>query len=113
MEFLNSSTEKRRATHLISKGFVVLACKDYIQSSQRITPVSACGIFFFFFLLFRATHADVPRLGVESELQLPAHTAATATPGLSPICDLHRNSYQHQILNPLSEARVNLCPHEN
>ena len=31
---------------------------------------------------------DVPRLGVESELQLPACATATATMDLSWICDL-------------------------
>ena len=39
-------------------------------------------------------HRQVPRLGVESELQLPAYTTATAMPDLSCICDLHHNS-QH------------------
>ena len=46
---------------------------------------------------------EVPRLGVESELQLPAYT--TVTPDLSRICDVHHSSQQHQILNPLSKAR--------
>ena len=32
---------------------------------------------------------EVPRLGVELELQLPAYTSATATPDLSHIWDLH------------------------
>ena len=30
---------------------------------------------------------EVPRLGVESELQLPAYTTATATQDLSRACD--------------------------
>ena len=30
---------------------------------------------------------EVPKLGVESELQLPASTAATAMPDLSHICE--------------------------
>ena len=47
----------------------------------------------------------VPRLGVESELQLPDYTTATATPDLSPVCDLHHSSQWRRILNPLSEAR--------
>ena len=49
---------------------------------------------------------EVPRLGAELELQLPAYTTATATatPYPSHVCDLHRN-LRHQILNPLSEAR--------
>ena len=48
---------------------------------------------------------EVPRLGVESELQLPAYTTATATPDMSQVFDLHHNSQECQILNPLSEAR--------
>ena len=48
---------------------------------------------------------EVPRLGAELELQLPAYTTATATPDPHSICDLHHSSNQHQILNPLSEAR--------
>ena len=48
---------------------------------------------------------EVPRLGVKPELQLPAYTTAAATPSPSCICDLCHSSEQHQILNPLSEAR--------
>ena len=40
--------------------------------------------------------------GVESELQPPAYTRATATPYPSRTCDLHHGSHQCQILNPLS-----------
>ena len=47
----------------------------------------------------------VTRLGVESELQLPAYATATATPDPSYICDLHHSSQQRQIVNPLSEAK--------
>ena len=48
---------------------------------------------------------EVPRIGVESELQLPAYTTATATPDLSHICDLHHSSQQCQTFNPPDEAR--------
>ena len=48
---------------------------------------------------------EVPRLGVKEELQLPVYTTATATPDQSYVCDLHHSLWQHQILNPLSEAR--------
>ena len=48
---------------------------------------------------------EVPRLGVQSEVQLPAYATATATPDLSHVCDLHHSSQQCQILNPLSKAR--------
>ena len=48
---------------------------------------------------------EVPRLGVESELQLLAYTTATATQDPSNICNLHHGSRQCLILNPLSGAR--------
>ena len=47
---------------------------------------------------------EFPRLGVESELQLPAYTTATATGNPSRICNLHHSSRQHQIPEPLSKA---------
>ena len=52
---------------------------------------------------------EVPRLGVKSELQLPAYTTATATQDPSCICDLHYNSWQLQILNLLIETRDQTC----
>ena len=48
---------------------------------------------------------EVPRLGVQSELQLLAYASATAMPDPSSACDLHHSSRQCWILNPLSEAR--------
>ena len=62
---------------------------------------------FFFVLIFRATPAamEVPRLGFESELQLPAYATALATQDLRHICNLHHRSQQHWILNPLGKAR--------
>ena len=44
---------------------------------------------------------EVPRLGVELELQLQA--TVTASPNPSHVCDLHHSSQQRQILNPLNE----------
>ena len=48
---------------------------------------------------------EVLRLGVKSELQLPAYITAIATPDPRCVCDLHHSSWQCQILNPLSETR--------
>ena len=61
--------------------------------------------------LFRAAvrHVGIPRLGVESQLQLPAYTRATETQHLSRVCNLHHSSQQRQILNQLSEARDRTC----
>ena len=50
-------------------------------------------------------HMEVPRLVVESELQLPANTTAAAVPDLSHICNLHHSSWQRWILNPPNGAR--------
>ena len=61
----------------------------------------------FCFLGLRLRHMEVPRLGVESELQLPAciTATATATPDLSHVCDLPHSSGQRWILNPLNKVR--------
>ena len=48
---------------------------------------------------------EVPRLGVQLELQMPAYATAGATRDPSRVCDLHHSSQQHWILIPLSEAR--------
>ena len=69
-----------------------------------------CFVFWFFFVLFcflglHLQHIEVPRLGVESELQLRAYPTATATRDLSRLCDLHHSSWQCHILHPLSRAR--------
>ena len=66
------------------------------------------SFFFFFFFCFlgpHPRHMEVPRLGVESELQLPAYTTATAMQDLSCICNLHHSSWQGWIFIKLSKAR--------
>ena len=57
------------------------------------SSLSLCH-FFFFEGGLHPQHMDIPRLGVESELQLPAYATATATtmPDLSHICDLYHSS---------------------
>ena len=74
-------------------------------------------LFFFFFVLLglHLWHVEVPRLGAELVLQLPAYTRAIVTPDPSLICnahhssclvcDPHHSSWQLQILYPLSKAR--------
>ena len=43
-------------------------------------------------------HMEVPRLGVEWELQVPAYATATEIPDPSCVCDLHHSSWQCQTL---------------
>ena len=54
-------------------------------------------------------HMDIPSLGVESELQLPAYITATAMRDPSCVCSLYHSSLQHWILNPLSKVRPPTC----
>ena len=61
--------------------------------------------FSFFFLGLHLQHMEVPRLGVEPELQLPAYATAIAMLDPSCICDLHCSLQQCRILSPLYEAR--------
>ena len=52
---------------------------------------------------------EVLRLGVESELQLPACATPTATWASNLVCDLYHGSQQRWILNPLGKARARTC----
>ena len=61
--------------------------------------------FLFYSLGLQVQHREVPKLGIDSQLQLPVYARATATPDPSHVCDLHHSSRQCQILNPLSKAR--------
>ena len=74
---------------------------------QQLFKLLVCSIFVFVGPQLR--YMEVPRLGVESELQLPAYATAIAMPDPSHVCDLHYSSWQCQILNPVREARDRTC----
>ena len=74
-------------------------------SMISVDPKVESNSFIFGFLGMHPWHVAVPRLGVESELQLPIYAIAIAAWALSHIFYLHHSSGQCQILNPLSEAR--------
>ena len=85
-----------------SKKFLLDTDNSYSQFSKEVF------IFIFYSILFlppHLWHVKIPRLGVESELQLQAYTAAMATLNLSHVCDLYHTLWQCQVLNPLSKAR--------
>ena len=68
--------------------------------------------FFFFFPCFLGLnpgHMEVPKLGVESEIQRPAYNTATAMWDLSCVWDLHYSSWQCQIPDALSKAKDRTC----
>ena len=76
----------------------------------RCISKSVLQFFFFFsFLGPHLRHMEVPGLGVESELQLPAYATATAMPDPGCVCNLHHSFQQRQILNPLNKARNQTC----
>ena len=55
---------------------------------------------------------EIPRLGAESELQLPTCATATATLDPSHICDLHHSLQQYWILILTEQGQgLNLYPH--
>ena len=80
-----------------------------------VSSSSDCEILFYFILFYfcflglHPWHMKVPRLAVASEVQPLAHGTAATTWDPSHICDLHQSSQQHWILNPLSEARDQIC----
>ena len=62
-----------------------------MENFKQRSNMIRCTFFFFFFLGPHPQHMEVPRLEVESDP--------------SRIFNLHHSSWQHQILDPLSEAR--------
>ena len=78
-----------------------------IKAADKIKVVNQMTFFFFFvFIGPYPWHVEVPRLGVELELHLPAYTTAMGT---LRICNLHLSSQQRRILNLLSKARDQTC----
>ena len=69
----------------------------------QISSLTALTLFIFILYIFilgpHPWHMEVPRLGIQSELQLPAYITATAMPDPGCICLSMR---QHRILNPLT-----------
>ena len=84
-------------------GRVCIMFKPYLK--QFIFFSFFFSFLFFYFLKLYPWHMEVPRLGVESELQMLAYITATAMWNLSQVCNPHWNWGQLWIHNPLSEAR--------
>ena len=70
-------------------------------NQEALVTLSGKGGFFWFCFF----SLSAPRLGVQSELQMPAYATVTAMPALSHICDPHHSSTQRQIPDTLSKAR--------
>ena len=75
----------------------------YKRTTQETLAVMELFCNFFPYLW----HMEVPRQGVESELQLPAY--AVAMQDLGHVCNLHHSLRQCWILNILSRTRDQTC----
>ena len=69
------------ALHQVSGRFLCAGSQQQLRPGWEACPVRDLSLFFFFFAFLGPypQHMEVPRLGVESELLLPAYTTATAT----------------------------------
>ena len=80
-----------------------------VEPLECLLELLFCFLFYSFFLFcflgLQLWHMEIPRIGVESELQLLAYTTATVMQDPSHVCDLHLSSWQHQILYRLREAK--------
>ena len=109
----NLERSQRKMTHLTQQpediGTTFLKCWKKNKLNLELWFAFTVLLYIVCFLGPHLRHMEVPRLGVELELQLPAYTTATATWYLSHNCDLHHSSRQCRILNALSEARDGTC----
>ena len=76
-----------------------------LEAVPHLICLGPSRLHFSFFLGPHLQHMEVPRLGIESELQLPAYTTATSVKDPSHVGHLYHSSPQYQIFSPLSEAR--------
>ena len=116
-----STENKWSASHNHTHVYFYLCSWTWVASSLRVPCTNASqtigdeemsfpnpsrtDCFFLFFLGPNLQHMEVPRPGVELELQLPTTAIAPAMWDLSRVCDPHHSSQQRQIPNLLSEAR--------
>ena len=86
---------------------VLFHCQPQCRDGHKSHLYYAFLFFFNFLMSFLGPHLqpmEIPRLGVQSELQLPAYSTATATPDPCFICNLHHSSWQQG-------QGLNLHPH--
>ena len=83
-----------------SLGLLITVHCDPLQGKHLFIIIIIIIIIIIYFLHTHLWHKEIPRLGVDLELQLPTYATATATPDLSHLCSLHHSSQQCQILNP-------------
>ena len=78
--------------------------RKHMYFKNNFDTLMVISLFFSFFLFFffsgpHPWHMEIPRLGIESELQLLVHTTATAMQDPSLVCGLHQLAATHWIFN--------------
>ena len=97
------------------KGLHPFTCPPATWEGSGFSPGSLIPInlvTLFFFCIFRATSTAHGSSQARCQIRVIAagpDPTATATWDPSHVCDLHHGSWQHRILNPLSEARNRTC----
>ena len=76
-----------------------------ISSDVIVGDISFAFFPFLSFCLFRAALGAYGGSQARGQIRAAAVTTITGTPDPSCIFELHHSSWQHWILNPLSEAR--------
>ena len=103
--FISLRNSKRKSGLFKAKQLVI----GESEFNHKFACLMVLKLFPFFFLFFflgpHVKHMEVPRLGVKSQLQLPAYATAKAMPDPSCIWNLHCSSWQCRIPNPMSESR--------
>ena len=87
------------------------SCKFQEKYANFYTAKTPLFILIIYFLLFRAESGAYGGSQVRGWIIAIAASLTTATAMQDPslACDLHHSSWQHQILNPQSEARDQTC----
>ena len=93
---------------------MVKSWKNFCQDQEKDKVYPLLPLFFFFSCCLgpHLQHKEFSRLGVKSELQLPACATVMALWDPSCLCNLHHSSWQHWIFNPLSKAKNRTCIHK-
>ena len=103
--------------------FVVEFKYDAISKQLLSANWAGCSLYFlhggvlvlpsFYLFIYLSRASSVASLIIQVRDQIgaasEAYTTATAMSDLSHVCNLHSSSQQHQIFNPLSEARGQTC----
>ena len=96
-------------TPVLDMWFAVIIFQSVVCLSRSQSFAEQKFLPFFFFVFNSCTCGMWKFLGWRLRAVAEVYATATATLDLSLFCDLCRRLWQHQILNPLSEARDQTC----